>query len=99
MLVEKPANVARECPVFGLPGRVKRSGSLLVSMAYLLPAGFAFGDKRRKLGLTARNGDGLFVGTIPARGLQYLEGVKVTEGLNLLGRGRRLRPQAAPRSG
>ena len=62
MLVEESANVTRERPVFGLTGRIQRNRRLAVGVAYLLPARFAFGDKAWKLGLAARNGDGLFVG-------------------------------------
>ena len=62
MSIEESANVTRERSVFGLPGRIQRSRCLLICMAYLLPARFAFGDKGWKLGLAARNGDGLFVG-------------------------------------
>ena len=61
MLVEEPANVTRERPVFGLPGSIQRNRHLLIGMAYLLPARFAFGDKGWKLGLTTRSGDCLFV--------------------------------------
>jgi len=62
MLVEESANVTREPPIFGLPGRIKRGRRLAVGMTYPLPARFAFGDKGWKLSMTARNGEGLFVG-------------------------------------
>jgi|GEM_PF-5126223 len=62
MLVEKFANVNRERPVVRLPGRIQRGRRSAVGMAYFLPAHFAFCDKGWKLGLTTRNGDGLFVG-------------------------------------
>ena len=61
MLVEEPANVLRERPVFGLTSRIQRNRRLLIGMAYRPPAPFAFGDKRWKLGLAPRDGDSLFV--------------------------------------
>ena len=61
MLVEESGNVTRERSVFGLPGRIQRNRRLLIGVAYLLPARFAFGDKGWKLGLAPRNGDCLFV--------------------------------------
>lgn len=61
MRVEESANVTREHPIFGLPGRIQRTRRLAVGVAYLLPARFAFGDKGWKLGLAARNSDCLFV--------------------------------------
>ena len=61
MLVEESANVTRERPVFGLPGRIQRSRRLAIGITYNLPARFAFGDKGWKLGLAPRNSDCLFV--------------------------------------
>ena len=49
MLVEESANITRERPVVGLPGRIQRNRRLAVGVAYLLPARFAFGDKGWKL--------------------------------------------------
>ena len=61
MLVEESANITRERPVFGSPGRIQRYRGLAVGMAYRQPARFAFGDKGWKLGLAPRNSDCLFV--------------------------------------
>ena len=67
MLVDESANVVRKRPVVNLPGRIQRGSRLLIGMEYLLPARFAFGDKRWKLSLAARNCDRLFVRR-PVRG-------------------------------
>lgn len=62
MLVEEAANIARKLTVFDLPGDVERSGDLFICAAYLLPTECAGSDERWQLIVTARHGDGLFVG-------------------------------------
>ena len=62
VLVEETAHIAREVSVFGLPGSVQRSGSLLVGAAYFLPTCCSSRDEGRKHLFAPRNGNGLFVG-------------------------------------
>src|SRR3546814_2280972 len=61
LLVEESPDVPCERPIIRLPTCIQRGRRLAVCLAYRLPAGFAFGDKGRKIGPTARNGYGLLV--------------------------------------
>src|SRR3546814_19696782 len=59
LLVEESPDGPCARPIIRLPTCIQRDRRLAVCLAYRLPAGFAFGDKGRKIGPTARNGYGL----------------------------------------
>src|SRR3546814_5831795 len=61
LLVEESPDGPCARPIIRLPTCIQRGRRLAVCLAYRLPAGFAFGDKGRKIGPTARNGYGLLV--------------------------------------
>src|SRR3546814_3557220 len=52
LLVEESPDVPCERPIIRLPTCIQRGRRLAVCLAYRLPAGFAFGDKGRKIGPT-----------------------------------------------